>query len=154
MMNHAMLSDGPAAAATVAVRGSAFVTQTAVATIARHGPSCNDAAYDAGGDTALHARPASYDLYPGARAHRSRAARALIAAAIRRVRAVARLTLLHHRLRQRASAIRDMLRQLDDRSLHDLGFDRSEIGSVAAEATGAAEPSRVRTILASYGAPR
>ena len=38
----------------------------------------------------------------------------------------------------------DALRQLDAHTLKDLGFDRSEILSVAAEVAGAAEPTRVR----------
>lgn len=153
-MNNATLSDSPDATEAVAARGVSPITETAITTIAQHGMSSNDVDYDAGRETAFPARPDSYDLVRAARANRSRIAGALIAAAIRKVRAVARLTLIHHRLRQRASAIRDMLRQLDDRSLHDLGFDRSEITSVAAEATGRAESTRVRTILASYGAPR
>lgn len=37
---------------------------------------------------------------------------------------------------------RDALRQLDDRPLHDLGIDRDEIGSIAAQLTGAAECTR------------
>jgi uncharacterized protein YjiS (DUF1127 family) len=47
--------------------------------------------------------------------------------------------------RERAQEIRTLLRDLDDRTLRDLGFHRSEIESVAAEATGAAEATRMRT---------
>jgi len=43
---------------------------------------------------------------------------------------------------RRAMATRAALAQLDDRVLHDLGFDRSEIASVAAEAAGDAEYTR------------
>jgi uncharacterized protein YjiS (DUF1127 family) len=153
-MNNAMLSEYPSAAEAVAARGDGVTKETAIATIAQHGPSGNDADFEAGAGNAFHPRSDSYDLARAARANRSRMVGTLIVAASRKLRAVARLSLIHHRLRQRASAIRDMLRQLDDRSLHDLGFDRSEITSVAAEATGVVEATRVRTILASYGAPR
>ena len=36
------------------------------------------------------------------------------------------------------------LRELDDHMLHDLGIDRSEIGSVASEMAGLEGPTRVR----------
>ena len=45
------------------------------------------------------------------------------------------------------------LRELDDRTLHDLGFDRSEITSVAAEVSGRAEPARMRALLMSHTLP-
>ena len=40
----------------------------------------------------------------------------------------------------------DALRQLDGHTLKDLGFDRSEIMSVAAEFAGKAQPTRVRSL--------
>lgn len=49
--------------------------------------------------------------------------------------------------RRAMHAIYGALRELDDRTLHDLGFHRSEILSVAAEATGEAEWTRVRVPL-------
>jgi hypothetical protein len=47
----------------------------------------------------------------------------------------------------------DALQQLDDHTLRDLGFDRNEIRSVAAEVTGEAEYTRVRAPLTSHSLP-
>jgi hypothetical protein len=58
-----------------------------------------------------------------------------------------------HKQRREARAIYDALRQLDDRTLHDLGFDRSEMTSVAAEVTGEADCARVRALLTSHSLP-
>lgn len=46
--------------------------------------------------------------------------------------------------RREAASIRDALAELDAYALHDLGFDPSEIDSVAAEMTGAADVTRAR----------
>jgi uncharacterized protein YjiS (DUF1127 family) len=43
------------------------------------------------------------------------------------------------------------LRELDARSLRDLGFDRSELGSLVAEIDGQAGPTRVRVLQAFHG---
>ncbi|HET9045553.1 MAG TPA: DUF1127 domain-containing protein, partial [Casimicrobiaceae bacterium] len=53
------------------------------------------------------------------------------------------------RRRREASVFRDELRGLDDHMLHDLGIDRSEIGSVASEMAGLTDPTRLRALLAS-----
>ena len=55
----------------------------------------------------------------------------------------------YQRNRQRMAQQR-ILVGLDDRMLRDLGFDRSEIGSVAAEIVGAAERTRILRVLASF----
>ena len=48
--------------------------------------------------------------------------------------------------RQRASATYAALSELDARTLRDLGFDRSELSSVAAEIAGDVHSTRVRTV--------
>jgi uncharacterized protein YjiS (DUF1127 family) len=53
-----------------------------------------------------------------------------------------------YRQRRQAIATREALEQLDDRVLHDLGFHRSEIQSVAAEATGKAAYTRTLQLWA------
>ena len=79
--------------------------------------------------------------------------RKIIVAVIQAVGAIGRRA--HARLRQRqaAKSIYDTLSDLDDRTLRDLGFDRSEITSLAAEVTGRAEPTRVRALLMSHTLP-
>jgi uncharacterized protein YjiS (DUF1127 family) len=88
--------------------------------------------------------------YHAARAHRSFTLGGIIVTVIQVAGAFARRALAHHRQRRQAVAIYDALRQLDDHTLRDLGFDRSEIRSVAAEVTGEAECTRVRTRLPSH----
>ena len=90
-------------------------------------------------------------LAAGAAPQRAHARRPLtlaqvIAAAIRSAHAFARRMHEHQERRRRARAIRDELQQLDDRVLHDLGFHRGEIESVAAEATGSVESTRALTL--------
>lgn len=42
------------------------------------------------------------------------------------------------------------LRQLDSRTLHDIGLDRSEISSVASEVAGLVERQRITALRTSY----
>jgi len=99
-------------------------------------------------DSGSSVPPTSREGYPVARAHRARNVGEIVVAAIEAVAAIARLAYARHRQRRRAAEIHDALRRFDDRTLHDIGFDRSEIASVAAELTGSAEPTRVRATLA------
>jgi uncharacterized protein YjiS (DUF1127 family) len=92
------------------------------------------------------APPTSYELYHDARAHRSFTLGEIIIALMQALAAFARQSLARHRQRRRARSTYDALRQLDDRTLRDLGFDRSEIRSVAAEIAREVERTRVRTL--------
>src|SRR4051812_37001871 len=65
--------------------------------------------------------------YQSVRTRRASLLAETIVSAIAMTRAFIRMVLARHRQRQQARAVYDALRQLDDRMLHDLGFDRSEI---------------------------
>ena len=91
------------------------------------------------------ARPTSYELYHYARAYRSFTLGEIIVAVMQAVAAIARQALACYAQHQRARSMYDALRQLDDHTLRDLGFDRSEIRSVVAELAGKAECTRMRT---------
>lgn len=97
---------------------------------------------------AIAARPASYELHQAMRTRRSFTLGEAIVAAIRAAGVIARRAYARYRQRRQAGAFYDALRQLDDHTLRDLGFDRSEIRSVVAEVTGAAEHTRLRVVLA------
>ena len=51
------------------------------------------------------------------------------------------------RRHRRASDVYSALRELDTRTLRDIGLDRSEIASVAREIAGLAERQRLATLL-------
>ena len=74
-----------------------------------------------------------------------------IAAAIRALGAAAREARARYQRIRHARAVCAALRGLDDHILRDLGIDRSEISSVAAEAAGHAEITRIRVL---QGIPR
>jgi uncharacterized protein YjiS (DUF1127 family) len=95
---------------------------------------------------AASARPTNYELYHAARTHRSFTLGEIIVALMQALAAFARQSLARQRQRRRARSTYDALRQLDDRTLRDLGFDRSEIRSVAAEIAREVERTRVRTL--------
>jgi uncharacterized protein YjiS (DUF1127 family) len=78
----------------------------------------------------------------------------IVAAAIQATVAIARRAQARRRQRREARAIYDALYQLDDRTLRDLGFDRCEIRSVAAEVARKAAYTRVRSLPTSHGLPK
>jgi uncharacterized protein YjiS (DUF1127 family) len=97
-------------------------------------------------EAASSAWPSTYELYQAARANRAFVLGEMVATASRSVRAFVRRTYRRYRKYRQESALYETLSQLDDRTLHDLGFDRSEIRSVAAEWAGEAERTRVRVL--------
>lgn len=134
--------DRPAAAApssSAADRGHADAAHDIAAWV-RHAEAANGF----GGD-ATPVSPLSYRLLFRARANRSAHVGALIAAAVAKVVSAAREASAWYRRRRESRAMRRGLHELDDRTLRDIGFSRSEIESVIAEATGGAEWTRLRT---------
>jgi uncharacterized protein YjiS (DUF1127 family) len=104
---------------------------------------------------ALTGRPASYQLQLDAREHRSFTLGAIVGAIVGSIveAAIASARRAYARYRQwrRAAAVYNALRNLDDHTLRDLGFDRSEIRSLAAEFAGEAESTRLRVLLTNPG---
>ena len=73
---------------------------------------------------------------------------AAIVAAARSLLDWGRYVKMRHEQWREARATYESLRHLDDRALRDLGFDRLEIASVAAEASGDAERTRCLSFVA------
>jgi len=97
-------------------------------------------------DATSSAWPSTYELYQAARANRAFVLGEMVAGALRLVRALVRQAYGWYQQRRQQSSLYETLSELDDRTLHDLGFDRSEIRSVAAEWVGEAERTRVRVL--------
>lgn len=70
-------------------------------------------------------------------------------AASQALTAVVRRAVADWKRRRQARATYDALNELDSRMLRDLGFDRSEIGSIAAEVAGGCELTRARLVQGS-----
>jgi len=70
---------------------------------------------------------------------------------LERLGVVLRALRTRHQRRVAARELRAALRDLDDRTLRDLGFHRDEIASVVAELGGDAVPTRVRTLRDAHG---
>ena len=87
--------------------------------------------------------PTSYELYLAARTHRAFVLGEIAAAIFDALASAARRLLAGYRQQRKAAAAREALHQLDDRTLHDIGLDRSEIASITAEVMGQAERSRL-----------
>ncbi len=91
-------------------------------------------------------RPDAVQLEAAARAHRSRGVAKIIAAIWHDMHDRLRIALARMERRAQARATAATLSALDSRTLRDLGFHRSEIPSIAAEAAGLLESSRVRAV--------
>jgi uncharacterized protein YjiS (DUF1127 family) len=115
--------------------------------VAPHAIAANDLGNVAASESTSFALLGSYELHRVARTYRSLMLGSIIVAAVQAVVAIARRAYARQRQRQRASAIYDVLRRFDDLTLRDMGFDRNEIGSVAAEMSGKAEQIRVRSSI-------
>lgn len=105
-------------------------------------------AADKGANTRSGDGITSYQMYLNARGHRSFSLGAIVLAMLEALAASARRAHARYRMWRRATAVHDALSRLDDRTLRDLGFDRSEIRSVAAEFTREAESTRLQLRLA------
>jgi uncharacterized protein YjiS (DUF1127 family) len=103
---------------------------------------------------AFGARATNYPAHEAARTERARLLGDALGAALGALREFVRDVRTRYRRRREAHEVYDALRQLDDRTLHDLGFDRSELTSIAHEAVGQTEYSRAHALLSSYGLPR
>jgi uncharacterized protein YjiS (DUF1127 family) len=90
-------------------------------------------------------------LNAAARIDRSRLVTKLAAAAWRAVASRIQQLLARVRQRGRARATYLALRNLDARTLRDIGFDRSEILSVATGFAGAADPTLAHVVLVPRG---
>jgi len=77
--------------------------------------------------------PFAADVYARARAVRSQAMGMLVSTALARAWTLIQRTRARYRVYRAARETYRALRSLDDRTLHDLGYDRSEIASVAVE---------------------
>lgn len=153
-------------------RGVARIKRTyAPHTLARFTAASNDAAYVTGGDHAAELdgwarRAASANGFGDARAEtqvmpsgrdayqlaiESRAARSASLAVILGT-LIAAVSAAAHRLyaswsrARSARATYRALRELDTRTLHDLGLDRSEMRSMAAEIAGESDRTRVQAL--------
>lgn len=95
----------------------------------------------------------SYDLIRVTRRNRALAIGDAIALAFGAMAALARRLALAHRRYRQARETRLMLARLDDHTLRDLGFDRSEIGSIAAESSGDSTLTRMRVLVGAQWLP-
>ena len=88
----------------------------------------------------------SVEYHRAARAHRSALQARLFATGLSWLGATLSRAYAEWQRRSHARAVYATLSQLDTRTLRDLGLDRSELTSVAAELTGSAALTRTRAI--------
>ena len=119
---------------------SAVAGHTAPLYFLRPGAAGNDAVCD-------EPKLGSYEIHTAARKLRARAITRMLVSAIDAVVAGVRRFRDGYVRRRQARIAYDALRSLDDHTLRDLGFDRSELTSVAAEVTGDAVHTRIRALM-------
>lgn len=105
----------------------------------------------AGNDDPLDPWPSTSTVYRVARARRAALIAGIVREGVRVARDLMRRMWERYRRHRDTRAVYGALSALDDRTLRDLGFHRCEILSVAAEAVGAAEPTRMRVLLRTPG---
>jgi uncharacterized protein YjiS (DUF1127 family) len=144
-----LLNLAESAGATVAARAGHAVTghEANIDAWARHAQAANGFG---GGDLACPPEPAPLDTptrtaAAGSEVPATTGPRAALVACRDFVRRLAVRIAQYRAARCTVVALHD----LDSRTLRDLGFDRSEIGSVAGEAAGLADATRVRILRAS-----
>ncbi len=94
----------------------------------------------------LSSWPLGYALYQHARAIRAAALGTVMARTYGALCEMTRRAIERHRQRRHARVTYQTLSRLDDHTLRDLGFDRLEISSLAAESSGSVESTRIRTL--------
>jgi uncharacterized protein YjiS (DUF1127 family) len=88
----------------------------------------------------------SVEYHRAARAHRSALQARLFATGLSWLGGTLRRAYAEWQRRSHARAVYATLSRLDTRTLHDLGMERSELTSVAAELSGSAELTRIRAM--------
>ena len=119
---------------------SAVAGHTAPLYFLRPGAAGNDAVCD-------EPKLGSDEFHTAARKLRARVIAGAFVSAIDAVVAGVRRFRDWYVQRRQARIAYDALRSLDDHTLRDLGFDRSELTSVAAEVTGDAVHTRIRALM-------
>jgi uncharacterized protein YjiS (DUF1127 family) len=110
----------------------------------RHEPAAsNDATSDG---TPARRFATSYELQEAARTDRARAVGETLSRVFRALASVAKRVYAAYRRRRAAAATYAALSELDDRVLRDLGFDRSELSSVAREFSGMSDRTREHAV--------
>jgi uncharacterized protein YjiS (DUF1127 family) len=142
---------GPAANETICEKPAGYEAE--IEAWAQHARGTNGFGDFAPGGSTAPSRPGNQEVRDAARALRSRILGGIVVAAIRKACALVRRALARHRQRRQTRAFHDALRQLDDHTLRDLGFHRSEIKPVAAEVTGEAKYARPRVLPMLLGLP-
>lgn len=135
-----------------AIRADRTVSREAIEAWERHAQAANGFGELTPVDSPASGQPANHEAHVATRTLRSRVLGGIVVA-IRKVDVIVRRALARHRQRRQIRADYGALRELDDRTLRDLGFHRSEILSVATEVAGAVERTRVRALPISRELP-